>query len=89
MRPLWWKLSRDYKKCTVCKDLQEKKYLPLRPKIYTSLAQQTVFMQSGLAYAQGTNKIPTPSQTENVQNTNQPNRQTSDIYELKKYGESS
>jgi hypothetical protein len=69
----------------VYKDLQKKTYLPLYPKIYTPPAQlqQTANMQSGVTYAEVTKNSYTPTQIENVQYTNQPHQQNSDIHELK------
>jgi hypothetical protein len=70
----------------VYKGLQKKIYPPLCPKIFTPPEQlkQTVHTQPGVAYAELTKqKSYTHTQIENVQNTNQPHRQNSDIHELK------
>jgi hypothetical protein len=44
----------NYKACTVYKDLQQKTFPPLRPKMYTPLPhlKQTLHTQSGVTYSQ-------------------------------------
>jgi hypothetical protein len=76
----------NYKGCTVYKDLQKKKYQPLRLKQYTTLAQikQTLHTQLGITYAQITKQNTYAITTiEQDQHINQPLQHTSDIQELK------
>jgi hypothetical protein len=64
----------NYKGCTVYKDLQQKTFPPLRPKIYTPPPhlKQTLHTQSGVTYAQVTkhNSSAPPPYTDDEPHTN-------------------
>lgn len=79
----------NYKGCEVYKQLQKKKFPPLRRKTADVLQQPTSFVKHGVSYAE---QLRQQSQQEqfinNVQPNNQPqlepqNQQSNDMHELK------